>query len=270
MARAPLGFDSPHARRYYPRMLPNLDAKLGSRRSAEAVVPLIVELIRPASVVDVGCGVGSWLVAFGAAGVGDTLGIDGPHLDTGLLKIPRETFLAADLDQDLDLGRRFDLALCLEAAGYLLPERAEPLVEMLTRAAPAVVFSSAVPFQDDPRVQVNQQWPGYWAERFAARGFAAIDCLRPAIWNDNRVSWWFRQNMVLYVDRSKLGAYDVLRDRPECHAGPPLPLVHPEHYLAVQARARRGLAVSALEALQDGLRAAVPEPVLARLRKLRG
>jgi SAM-dependent methyltransferase len=251
-------------------MLPNLDGKLGSRRSAEVVVPLLVDLLRPASVVDVGCGVGSWLVAFEAAGVDDVLGVDGPHLDVELLKIARDKFVAADLNRGLDLTRRFDLALCLEAAGYVVAEQADPLVETLTRAAPAVVFSSAVPLQDDPRVQVNQQWPDYWAERFAARGFVAVDCLRPVIWADSRISWWFRQNMVLYVDRSKLGAYDKLRDRLEASAGPPLALIHPEHYLALQAQARKSLTAAALDALADGLRRAIPEPLQDRLRKLRG
>src|SRR5262245_22788740 len=41
----------------------------GSRRSAEQVVPLVLELIRPRSVIDVGCGTGSWLAVFQEAGV---------------------------------------------------------------------------------------------------------------------------------------------------------------------------------------------------------
>jgi hypothetical protein len=36
----------------------------GSQRSAEEIVPSVMELLRPASVIDVGCGLGVWLKAF--------------------------------------------------------------------------------------------------------------------------------------------------------------------------------------------------------------
>ena len=43
---------------YYARL------SRGSRTSAAAVVPLVLELIRPTSVVDVGCGIGAWLAEY--------------------------------------------------------------------------------------------------------------------------------------------------------------------------------------------------------------
>ena len=33
----------------------------GSRSSAERIVPLVLDLVHPRSVVDIGCGVGTWL-----------------------------------------------------------------------------------------------------------------------------------------------------------------------------------------------------------------
>jgi SAM-dependent methyltransferase len=36
----------------------------GSRRSARVVVPIVMELVRPKRVVDVGCGFGTWLAIF--------------------------------------------------------------------------------------------------------------------------------------------------------------------------------------------------------------
>ena len=41
----------------------------GSLRSARVVVPKIMKMIAPASVIDVGCGVGTWLKAFSEQGV---------------------------------------------------------------------------------------------------------------------------------------------------------------------------------------------------------
>ena len=57
----------------------------GSKRSANVIAPIVVNLVHPQTVVDVGCGTGSWLKTFLEAGVEDGLGIDGDlTVDNGL------------------------------------------------------------------------------------------------------------------------------------------------------------------------------------------
>src|SRR5437588_5870756 len=80
----------------------------GSRPSAERIVPLVMELLRPRSVVDVGCGVGTWLSVFREHGVTRALGIDGDYVDRRMLQVPPRDFLARDLTRPLDLKERFD------------------------------------------------------------------------------------------------------------------------------------------------------------------
>ena len=53
----------------------------GSTESAEVAVPLILEAVAPASVVDVGCGLGHWLAVVKEHGVDDVMGYDGPSVD---------------------------------------------------------------------------------------------------------------------------------------------------------------------------------------------
>src|SRR5437762_9386342 len=53
----------------------------GSRSSANEIVPRLMELLHPTSVVDVGCGTGSWLSVVRDQGVKDVLGIDGDYVD---------------------------------------------------------------------------------------------------------------------------------------------------------------------------------------------
>lgn len=48
-----------------------------SLRAARQIVPAVVSLVNPRSVVDVGCGIGTWLSVFRERGVADVLGIDG-------------------------------------------------------------------------------------------------------------------------------------------------------------------------------------------------
>lgn len=59
-----------------------------SRQSASVVVPLVIGLVKPSSVVDVGRGDGTWLQVFRGYGVSDVLGVDGYPVNEGILKIP--------------------------------------------------------------------------------------------------------------------------------------------------------------------------------------
>ncbi|HEX2096707.1 MAG TPA: methyltransferase domain-containing protein [Solirubrobacterales bacterium] len=195
-----------------------------SDRSAEAVVPVLLRLLEPSSVVDVGCGTGAWLKHFRGEGIEEIHGIDGAWVDRSSLQIPAERFEVVDLARPSARERSFDLVVSLEVAEHLPPGSAEGFVELLTSLGDAVAFSAAIPGQGGTG-HVNEQWPSYWSERFAARGFAAFDAVRPEIWNDERIAWWFRQNLVLYVREERFD------DNPRLAgsvAGEPLSLVHPE------------------------------------------
>lgn len=187
-------------------------------------MPVLIELLEPGSVVDVGCGTGSWLKVFQEHGVADILGLDGEWVDRSLLEIAPEQFRAADLPDDLALGRRFDLALCLEVAHYIPEESAGQLVENLTALAPIALFSAAIP---DQGRGLNQQWPDYWAELFRGRGYVCVDCVRPRIWNEPGVETWYAQNALLFVDGELLESRPRLAYEHERAQGRPLSIVHP-------------------------------------------
>jgi trans-aconitate methyltransferase len=78
----------------------------GSRRSALLVVPMIMDLVRPKRVVDVGCGRGTWLAVFRDYGAEEILGIDGDYVDQERLEIAQHEFLACDLSRPLALDRQ--------------------------------------------------------------------------------------------------------------------------------------------------------------------
>lgn len=128
----------------------------GARSSARAVVPLVMRMLAPASVVDVGCGLGTWLAVFAENGISDFLGIDGSYVDPLRLEIPRGRFLPHDLSTPLRLDRRFDLAVSLEVAEHLPGSAAETCVGSLAELAPLVLFSAAIPFQGGTN-HVNEQ-----------------------------------------------------------------------------------------------------------------
>src|SRR4051812_6346616 len=138
-----------------------------SPSSAAVVVPILAELVRPTSVLDVGCGTNDWLRAFGPEI--RTLGIDELPVD----QVGSPGYERRNLDEPFDVGR-WDLALCLEVGEHLRAELAPQLVAALVQAAPVVAFSAAIPEQHGYG-HVNMQWPDWWASLFAAHGYRQYD-----------------------------------------------------------------------------------------------
>jgi hypothetical protein len=193
----------------------------GSQRSAAIVVPLVHELVRPQAVVDVGGGEGWWAHEFAKLGARAVCIDDGSAAQPA----PDVEHVHHDLRSGLpaDVGR-FDLALSLEVAEHLEPASAEGLVESLCALAPSVLFSAAVPGQGG-HGHVNEQWPSYWADRFRAHGYRASGALRWMLWDDERVEYWYRQN-VLFVT-SAPDRYPALFETPLATAWS---VVHPDTF----------------------------------------
>jgi len=198
--------------------------------SAQRVVPLLMELVGPASVIDFGCGTGNWLHEFGRQGIVDVIGIDGRKVNVAELEIPAHRFKHHRLDQPLALDRRFDLALCLDVAEELPEHKADQLIRSLTQAAPVVFFSAAIPSQGGP-LHVNEQWPEYWITRFESRQFQFIDAIRPRIWNNPIVEFWHAQNAMLFVHEDLLRQSTTLKREWERSSRQQVAMVHPRLFL---------------------------------------
>lgn len=179
-----------------------------SYRSARAVFPALFSLIpKPGSVLDVGCGLGTWLSALEKDwGIVDYLGVDGDYVQRDALLINPQNFRAHDLTKPYAANRRFGLAMSLEVGEHLPDEHASTLVQTLTAGSDVVLFSAALPGQRGT-YHINEQFPEYWAEKFAAEGFAAIDALRKPLWHNREVALWYRQNMLLFIRTEALPQY---------------------------------------------------------------
>jgi SAM-dependent methyltransferase len=190
------------------------------------VVPLVMELLLPQSVCDVGCGRGIWLAVFEQQGVDEVLGIDGAEIDRERLAIDADKFVVADLEQGVPAAGSFDLAVSLEVGEHLSQPAAETFVEGLVALAPAVLFSAAVPGQGGQR-HINEQWPEYWRALFAEHDYVPIDCVRPRIWREREVRVWYRQNTLLFASHALIESRENLRNELERSADMPLSVVHP-------------------------------------------
>lgn len=211
---------SPYSTRYYEGL------KEDSAASARAVVPLILRLFPARTVIDVGCGSGTWTKAYADAGC-DVLGVDGHVVQPEQLLIPADRFQRRNLNESFTVDRRFDLVNCLEVAEHLDPVRGPSFAADLARLADVVAFSAAVPGQGGTH-HVNEQWPSYWIPHFRAAGFVPLDCLRWQIWDDPRVAWWYVQNLFAFVKETRLAEFQTARAATRQW---PTDVVHPRAYV---------------------------------------
>ena len=210
------------------------DSRTGrSLLSARTILQPVFERLHPNSLIDIGCGEGSWLRAAVDLGASKILGIDGKYVDSSRLLIPSEDFLSGDLEaqsvgQIIGHPARFDLVMCMEVAEHLAFSRAEPFVEDLTRLGDAILFSAAIPFQYGTN-HVNEQWPEFWALLFRERGFHCFDWLRNRFWTHPDVDWWYAQNVLMFA-RAGSAAAAMLPSESLVATGS-LARVHPETFL---------------------------------------
>ncbi len=204
----------------------------GAERSAKEIIPLVLELIQPKSVIDVGCGLGTWLSVFREYGVADVLGVDGDYVDKTRLEIPEQQFLSFDLRNPFETDRQFDLVVSLEVAEHLPSECAETFVNSLTRLGPVILFSAAIPCQGGTN-HVNEQWPDYWVKYFKDTGYVVIDPIRRKIWQSKNIEFWYIQNILMFIKQDCLGSNLLLRTELENTSPSQFSIVHPKQYLEV-------------------------------------
>lgn len=167
------------------------------------------------SIVDFGCGVGSWIAAARELGCkGPFLGMDGPWVPKEYRVIGPKEFVERDfMAKGFPKMDRFDLAICVEVAEHLREQYAEALVDAVTAASDLILWSAAIPKQGGDG-HLNERWATWWSPKFSARGYGAEEAIRWHLWRHPDVKCWYQQNVMLYRKGAKIVE--------------PLDAVHPE------------------------------------------
>jgi SAM-dependent methyltransferase len=203
-----------------------------SYSSAKVATPILDSTLQPSVVADVGCGTGEWLKAWQEHNPAvSVIGFDG-NAPKSMSRIPDNYYqLHGNLERDKPFLESFhaDVVLCLEMAEHIPESDAETLVKLLCHMAPTVVFSAAIPRQGG-QGHVNEQWPEYWARLFAKNAYAPLDFIRPFLWNNPYVAYWYAQNMIVYCSHAKLQSNPNLAVYRRSFDGGQLSRVHPRKW----------------------------------------
>lgn len=196
--------------------------------AAQRILVPLMNSLQLTSILDVGCGLGTWLQVALQHGANKVAGIEGKWISPEKLLIDKALVHTQDLNNAFDLQRRFDLTISLEVAEHLQPDSADRFVQSLVRHSDIILFSAAVPGQGG-NGHVNEQLQHYWAKRFCSHGYVAIDVVRPKIWMDAQVFWWLQQNTILYMHENKVNQFPQLRGQIVTRLEA-LSIIHPQLY----------------------------------------
>jgi len=199
-----------------------------SAASAAVLLRALGEIYQAQTLLDVGCGIGTWGQAARDLGFSKYQGVDGDYVRRKQLLVAPTEFAAHDLRTPLDLRVSYDLAICMEVGEHLPAADAATLVKSLCAHAPVVMFSAAIPGQGGVD-HINEQWQSYWAELFAREGYGVHDCIRPGIWDRDDVAEYYRQNVLVYVDGRNAGLASLFGENLQGRAAL-LDVVHPATY----------------------------------------
>jgi SAM-dependent methyltransferase len=204
------------------------ELKATSLKSAKAVLPFVKKVINPHSVIDIGCGTGEWLKVWKEElGVLQVKGVEGPYIDPAFFAMSTEYLATHDLKEPYFEDKKYDLAMSLEVGEHLPEDKAHVLVQTLTRMSDVVLFSAAIPGQAGT-YHINLQYPEYWADLFYKEGFETVDIIRREIWNLPEVEYWYKQNMLIFIRKEKLGDFPSLKRNSEDVDKLYLTRIHPE------------------------------------------
>jgi len=162
---------------------------------AEQIIPILQQKFKIKTVLDVGCGNGSFLLKCLDFKF-HIRGYDGRHVKN-LLLIPQGKFTIKDLRRKFEVKNKYDLTLSLEVAEHLHEEYKDNFIDSICNSSNLILFSAAQIGQSGIH-HVNCQRLEYWIDEFNKRGFIHDINITDNIRNMDIHIWYKKNAMVFY------------------------------------------------------------------------
>ena len=170
----------------------------GSLKSAKEYIRYLSDLFNFKSVIDFGCGRGTWLKGFEDVGVNRLVGLDGSWNNQENMLSQKIIFKQTDLNKEIKIDEKFDLALSLEVAEHLQPSSSKLFIKSITSSSDLIMFGAAFLAQPGTN-HINTRLHSFWAHIFSEYSFKVYDIFRPKFCGNNKIMPWYQQNTFLYV-----------------------------------------------------------------------
>jgi 2-polyprenyl-3-methyl-5-hydroxy-6-metoxy-1,4-benzoquinol methylase len=170
------------------------------RSSARIMADTMIGERQPLSVLDLGAGPCGHANAM-AGTEREVVAVDGSvHAES--FAGPGVTFRLADLTKPLNLGRCFDLVLCLEVAEHLPESAAEILCANMHRHTGDSLVLTAAPPGQEGRHHINLKPKAYWIDLLIRLGLLYdLETTRrwQGNWRQREVKAYYWQNLMVFT-----------------------------------------------------------------------
>ena len=155
----------------------------------------MLDRFRPASVLDIGCGLGTYLKRFREWGVTELVGVEAQDMGAEF-SVPG-ALMVHDLVRPLDLRRHFDLVICVEVFEHVSETYEDVVLDSIaSHAKDLILFSGAQPVQ--PGIgHVNLRSTSYWVKKWRDRGWVVLPFESLAFRLLANFSWFQRNALIL-------------------------------------------------------------------------
>lgn len=142
---------------------------VGTEETARAMSGYLFHRFTPASVLDLGCGMGNYLRHFAENGC-RAVGLEGSA--AGLGRIAKSVIaIQHDLRRPVLFNQRFDLVMSIEVAEHVPKRHSRTLVESLCRNSNGLIVFTAAPPGTPGDDHINCRDRSFWDALFAERKF---------------------------------------------------------------------------------------------------
>jgi SAM-dependent methyltransferase len=182
--------------------------EVAASKSTEPMAATIVQLFKPGTVLDVGCGTGALLSQFKQLGL-VVAGLE--YSDAGIARcrergVPVEKF---DLETtEATIPGTWDLTVSFEVAEHLPESLADNYVRVISQFSPVVIMSAATVGQGG-KDHVNERPHEYWIEKMERRGFNYDEKTSNQVraeWAGKGVAPWYVNNTMIFRRIEGVGA----------------------------------------------------------------
>lgn len=167
-----------YTKRYFNKLF------ISTYNAAIIILKELYKIYQFKSIVDIGCGHGSWLKA--ASQIipnGRIYGVDGIYTKELHTNIKAD-FKYINLEKKFTINK-FDLAISLETAEHLSPERAKSFIKDICNTSDVVFFSAAVDGHGGVN-HLNEKNQSYWIKLFNDENY------HPFIFLDRNKYWYHK------------------------------------------------------------------------------
>ena len=176
-----------------------------TRYAAQVVIGELIKIMDIKTAIDLGGAIGVWIdelkKQLGEKFISGYV-VDGDYIKDEI-KLVKDNYITHDLEERFSIDKKFDIAISLETAEHLTPERGESFVEDLTKLSDVILFSACIPVGESID-HLNEREVSYWAKLFDMNGYRAFDIIRPNIQHKKNIPWWYRNNIILYCKKDSV------------------------------------------------------------------